>query len=252
MALRDPTRQPSANHKLTTPGQGEVVHIPQTRDEIRELYRKRARRYDLSAWLFSLAGINLVWYRRQTVASLAIQRGDTVVDLACGTGLNFSILQDAIGPEGRIIGVDLTDAMLEQARHRVQRAGWKNVQLIQGDLAEYECPRGTGAIVSTLGLTLVPDYDGVVKRGATALRQGGRLAVFDLKRPAYWPEWLVRAAVSVNRPFGVSLDLATRHPWESVRQHLHEVEFQEFYGGALCLSVGERQATGCSTPHGRE
>lgn len=161
------------------------------------------------------------------------------------------MLHDATGPEGRIIGVDLTDAMLVQARRRVRHAGWKNVQLIQANLAEYECPRGTGAILSTLGLTLVPEYDAVIERGGTSLRPGGRLAVFDLKRPAHWPEWLVRAAVSVNRPFGVSLDLATRHPWQSVRRHLNEVGFREFYGGALYLSVGERGATGDSTPMAR-
>jgi len=45
--------------------------------------------------------------------------------MCCGTGLNFPLLQAAVGPAGRIIGVDLTDAMLDGARRRVERNGWK-------------------------------------------------------------------------------------------------------------------------------
>jgi demethylmenaquinone methyltransferase/2-methoxy-6-polyprenyl-1,4-benzoquinol methylase len=63
--------------------------------------------------------------------------------------------------------------------------------------------------------------------------------VFDLKRPEGWPEPLVRLAAWLNRPYGVSLDLADRHPWESIRSALREVVFQNLYGGMLYLSVGE-------------
>jgi demethylmenaquinone methyltransferase/2-methoxy-6-polyprenyl-1,4-benzoquinol methylase len=52
--------------------------------------------------------------RKRAVRALNLQRGDTVVDIGCGTGLNFPLLQGAIGPEGTIVGVDLTDAMLSQ------------------------------------------------------------------------------------------------------------------------------------------
>jgi len=83
------------------------------------------------------------------------KRGDTVVDIGCGTGLNFALLQDVIGPEGQIIGVDLSDAMLDQARQRVTEYSWKNVTLIQADAAQFEFPTtNVGGIISTLALTL--------------------------------------------------------------------------------------------------
>ena len=205
----------------------------------RELYRKRARRYDLAMWLYRLAGFRINHYRRLTVAALSLFTGDTVVDLACGTGLNFSYLEQAVGEEGRIIGVDLTEAMLDQARKRVKAAGWQNVDLVQADLAQYAFPDGVAGVLSTLAITLVPQYDDVIGRAAQALQPGGRLAVFDFKEPDNWPAWLVRFAVWINKPYGVSLDLADRHPWESIRAYLREVTFREFYFGALYLSVGE-------------
>ena len=52
--------------------------------------------------------------------ALGLRPGDTVVDIACGTGLNFPLLEEAIGPDGRIVGVDLTDAMLAQAQRRIE------------------------------------------------------------------------------------------------------------------------------------
>src|SRR5919197_740369 len=97
-----------------------------TKQEIRDLYIKRAKRYDLGLKLYGLFGFRLDWYRKLAVESLALRAGDTVIDLACGTGLNFPYLQQAVGENGRIIGVDLTDAMLDQARQRVRDHGWRN------------------------------------------------------------------------------------------------------------------------------
>ncbi len=210
------------------------------RNETRELYRKRARHYDLAVQVFPLFGFNVGRYRRDTIASLRLGSGDLVVELGCGTGLNFEYVQRRIGPRGKIIGVDLTDAMLEVAKARVAGAGWSNVELVQADIAQWNMPREVAGVFSTLALTLVPEYDEVIKTASRALRTGGRLAVFDMKEPEHWPSRLVRLAAWLNKPFGVSLDLAERHPWESIGRYLTEVEFREYYFGALYLCVGEK------------
>jgi ubiquinone/menaquinone biosynthesis C-methylase UbiE len=106
--------------------------------EVADLYRKRAKRYDFTANLYYLIGLREWAYRKQAVEALNLQRGDTVVEIGCGTGLNFSLLRQAIGPEGRIIGVDLTAAMLDQARQRVAENGWSNVELVQSDAALFQ------------------------------------------------------------------------------------------------------------------
>jgi len=71
--------------------------------------------------------------RREAVAALALDRGDTVVDLGCGTGANLPYLREAVGPSGTVVGVDLTRGMLDRARRLVDAAGWRNVHVVQGD-----------------------------------------------------------------------------------------------------------------------
>jgi demethylmenaquinone methyltransferase/2-methoxy-6-polyprenyl-1,4-benzoquinol methylase len=136
-----------------------------SKKETSDLYRKRAKRYDFAIWIYRLAGFRVNRYRREAVAALNLKPGDLVIDLACGTGLNFPYLERAVGEHGKIIGVELTDAMLDQARARVRTAGWKNVELVQSDLANYEFPAGVSGILSTMSITLVPEYDEIIKTG---------------------------------------------------------------------------------------
>ena len=210
-----------------------------TKQEIRDLYRKRALRYDHVIWFYRLIGLREGRYRRETVDALSLKPGDTVVDLACGTGLNFPLLEEVVKEEGQIIGVDLTDAMLDRARERVQAAGWQNVDLVQADLAQYSFPSEVAGILSTFAISLIPEYDKVLRRGSAALRAGGRMAIFDLKKPKHWPDWLFRFTAWLNKPFGVSVEVADRHPWESISRYLQKVLFREYYFGYLYLSVGE-------------
>jgi ubiquinone/menaquinone biosynthesis C-methylase UbiE len=213
-----------------------------TKSETRALYRRRARHYDAAAHFFDLLGFAERQYRRAAVAALRLRPGARVLDIGCGKGLNLPLLERAVGPAGRVFGVDLSDAMLLRACERVRRAGWSNVRLTQGDAAEYDFPPALDGIISTFALTLIPEFDDVVRRGAQALAPGGRLVVLDFKRPERAPRWLVRLGVLVNRPFGVSLDLAERHPWEAIGHHLDHVTTEELYHGFAYLCVGEAHA----------
>ena len=208
-------------------------------NEIRDLYRRRAKHYDFAVWTYRLIGLREKTYRQHTVAALSLGPGDTVVDLACGTGLNFQFLQPLITSEGRIIAIDLTDAMLDVAHSRAQSAGWHNIEFVQADMAEYEFPAGIAGVVSTFAISLVPNFDQVIHRGAVALRRGGRLAILDIKTPKHWPIWMARLTAWINRPFGVTFETTNRRPWESIQKHLQEVCFREYFFGYLYLSVGQ-------------
>lgn len=210
-----------------------------TRSELIELYRKRARRYDLTANLYYLIGFREQAYRRKAVAALALAPGDTVVEVGCGTGLNFPLLRHAVGAGGRVIGVDLNDAMLARARERVRRAGWANVELVRSDAARFEFPPGLQGVVSTFALTLVPEYDTVIRRGLGALAPARRFVVLDFKRPEWPPLWLVKAMVALTAPFGVTLEMAERHPWESLERYAESFRMEELYLGFAYLARGE-------------
>ena len=212
-----------------------------TSEEIIDLYRKRARNYDFSAQLYYLLGFRLASYRELAIAALKLHAGDTVVDIACGTGANFPLLQQAIGPKGRIIGVDLTDAMLAQARQRVKEEGWLNVELVQSNAASYQFPGNVNGIISSWAITMVPEFDAVIRNGRRSLPAGGRFVVLDFKLPSGWLSKFAPLGVFLTRPFGVSIELASRHPWESIAVHFGDVALEEFYGGFVYVAVGEQR-----------
>jgi len=208
---------------------------------IAELYQKRAKHYDYSANFYYLFGIREFAYRKIAVEALKLEPGDTVVEIGCGTGLNFRLLRDRVGSEGKIIGVDLTAEMLSAAGRRIERNKWTNIELVQCDAGAYVFPEHVEGVISTFAITLVAEYDEIIKRGAAVLTPGKRLAVLDFKLPDNWPMWLVKFFVILSRPFGVTLDLADRHPWEAIERYLDLKEFKNFYFGSIYLAAGEKQ-----------
>jgi len=209
-------------------------------EELRALYRKRAPRYDLTSRAYALFGYRLDAYRRRGLDALRLRPGDTVVEIGCGTGANFAAVERAIGPQGTLIGVDASTDMLARARDRAAERGWSNVRLVCTDAAAYEFPERVDAVFSTYALTLVPGFDDVIRRAALALRPSGRFVVVDIKAPDRWPEALLRAIVPLFRPFGVTLDLRTRHAWESLAKHLELVLMEERYLGTTYIAAGEK------------
>lgn len=209
------------------------------RDRLRTLYRKRAYWYDFTANLYYLLGFRAFAYRKKAVEALRVSPGDTVVEIGCGTGLNFGLLQKAVGPQGRIIGLDLTDAMLEQAHARIQRHGWKNVSLVETDVAAYTFPQRFDGILSTFALTAIPEYDAVVAHAGQALGKGKRFVILELKRPTGWPDWLVKFLRLFLVPFGVKPEHETYTPWRSMERYFDCVDLQEYYFGAVYRAIGQ-------------
>ena len=211
-----------------------------SREEIANLYQKRAQNYDISANLYYLLGFREQAYRKMAVQQLNLSSGKTAVEIGCGTGLNFPLLKKELGPKGRVIGLDLTGDMLSRARERVLKKRWSNIDLIQTDASEYEFPKDIDGVISSFAITLVPQYDHVIRKGAEALAPGGRFVILDLKLPENWPAWLVKIGVALTRPFGVTLDIADRHPWESIGRYLKNVFFKNLYGGFAYIVAGEK------------
>lgn len=209
--------------------------------DLADLYHRLASRYDRYAQLLPLLGFRQMHYRRLAINALQLKPGCTVVDVGCGTGLNFDYLYQAVGPSGEIIGVDLSDAMLEHAGMRIAKRRWQNINLICSDAAEFRFPANVDGIISTYALTLVPEYDAVIGRGAEALATGARWCVLDFKIPT---NWLTRFAPIIARilvvPFGGTIEMGERHPWESIQKYLQVVSYREFYLGCAYIALGQR------------
>ena len=205
-------------------------------EAVRHLYDRLAPVYDRAATAYGLVGGGR--YRRRAVESLCLAPGDTAVDLCCGTGANLPLLVEAVGPAGRVVGVDLSPGMLAQARQRIEAAGWENVDLVEVDVREFAFPEPVHGVLSTFGIEMVPEHADVIGRALEALAPDGRIAIGGLRRPDGWPEWLIRAGEIVNRPFGVSRAYEDIQPWRSVEAHAEDAHYEEHLLGAAYLSTG--------------
>jgi ubiquinone/menaquinone biosynthesis C-methylase UbiE len=219
--------------------EGSRKSVPEENARLIALYQKQAKGYDQSG----IHGLDA--FRREAVRRLELKRGDLVVDIGCGTGLNFPWLQEAIGETGRIIGVDLTDAMLEQARLHVAREGWKNVELVQADAASYAFPAQVNGILSAFALTFIPEAKLVIQNGCRALAPGARWVVLDMALPRAWPAWFQHLLFFLRLSrYGITGEVVRRRPWQTVwctmRQSLVEVERQPFWMGFFYLAWGKR------------
>jgi ubiquinone/menaquinone biosynthesis C-methylase UbiE len=221
-----------------------VSQTDSTQERLIETYRKKAKHYDVTSRLYPAPGYPQRRQRLRAVQALGLRQGDHVVDVACGTGLNFSLLEQQIGPEGRIVGVDLTDAMLAQAQRRIETNGWSNVSLVQADAAVFEFPTEVDAILSTYALTQVPECREVIAHGAAALSDGGRLVVLDLKVPDNAPRRLAQLGVAAVRPFAAIEEWMARRPWEAIRAAMEEAltdpTWTELFCGTAFLAAGSR------------
>jgi ubiquinone/menaquinone biosynthesis C-methylase UbiE len=221
-----------------------VSQTDRGRDRLIETYRKKAKRYDITSRLYPVPGYPHRAQRLRAVQALGLRAGDSVVDIACGTGLNFSLIEEVIGPGGRIVGVDLTDAMLAQAQDRIAAHGWSNISLVQADAAEFGFPAQADAILSTYALTQVPECASVITHGAAALSGGGRWVVLDVKVPGNTPEWLAGLGTAVVRPFAGIDEWIMRRPWEAIRaamqEELADVSWTELFFGSAFLATGSR------------
>jgi ubiquinone/menaquinone biosynthesis C-methylase UbiE len=218
-----------------------------TREHLIATYRKKAKHYDVTSRLYPAPGYPQRAQRLRAVRALGLRAGATVIDIACGTGLNFALIEEVIGPGGRIVGVDLTDAMLAQAQDRIERNGWSNVSLVQADAAVFDFPAGVDAIVSTYALTQVPECAEVIARGAAALAAGGRWVVLDLKVPDNTPRWLSQLGTAVVRHFASADEWVMRRPWETIRAAMEDeltgLSWTGLFFGTAFLAAASRPGT---------
>ena len=233
-----------------------MSQIDRRREHLITTYRKKAKHYDTTSRLYPVPGYPQRTQRRQAIQALSLRTGDRVVDIACGTGLNFPLIEEVIGPDGRIVGVDLTDAMLAQARDRIETNGWSNISLVEADAAVFDFPTGVDAIVSTYALSQVPECAQVIARGAAALSGGGRWVVLDLKVPDNTPRWLTHLGTAAVRPFAFIDEWIQRRPWEAIRAAMQEklvdLSWTELFFGTAFLAAGSRDAGALGArPRGR-
>jgi demethylmenaquinone methyltransferase/2-methoxy-6-polyprenyl-1,4-benzoquinol methylase len=149
---------------------------------VRQRYNRLASIYVFFEWFFWMPrGI-----RPRAVERLNLKPGDRVLEVGCGTGRNLSYLSRAVGPDGRVYGVDISEGMLAKAREACEKNGCTNVRLIQSDAAEYELPELVDGAIFSLSYCTMRHRKLALRHAWEQLKSGGRLVMLDAKTLSGW------------------------------------------------------------------
>ncbi|MCY7412522.1 MAG: class I SAM-dependent methyltransferase [Salinibacterium sp.] len=169
---------------------------------------------------------------------LELVEGDTVLDVGCGTGLNFPMLVKAVGVTGRVIGLDRSPAMLHMARRRIAFNDWSNVTVVQADATDFSSLElgvdRVDAVFATYSLSLMSDWRTAWARMNEVLRPGGRAGIVDMQLP--------RGAAAVFAPLarlacwmgGSDIDA---HPWIALRESGRDLREVTVRGGHIVAAA---------------
>ena len=163
-----------------------------------------------------------------------------MLDVACGTGANFALIEERIGPEGELVGVDLTTQMLDRARARVAREGWENVRLRQLDVCAATAQTLGGpfdAAVCCLGLSVIPEWRRAWETMRSSVRTGGRLAIMDAGHPdnGNEPTRTRPLAWTLGRLFAAD---NWRRPWQLIERDTLDATIERFTLGWVTAAAG--------------
>lgn len=184
-------------------------------------------------------------YRRwqyRAIDALGLANGDTIIDVACGTGLNFPPLEERIGEAGRIVGVDLSPEMLEIARGRVLAEGWDNVTLIEASVEEAALEFAADAALFSFAHDVLQSSRAVANVVAH-LRPGARVSSVGAKYGARWNvlvNFFVRRAA---RPYVTTFDGLDR-PWRELDRYTSGMPSKDLALGGAYVASGTISAEG--------
>jgi ubiquinone/menaquinone biosynthesis C-methylase UbiE len=216
-SVRPPTAPPTSTAHRAAPG------------PVSEAYRSQAGDYDQRTDAFRL-------WRELLVQQLPIRRGDTVLDVGCGTGLCLPLLQHKVGRTGAIIGIDASEEMLQVAADRIAAHGWDNVRLIAAPVATAQIDATADAAV------FCAVHDVLQSRAALGnvfdhLRPGAPVAAAGGKWPAPWM-WPLRAWVAeLHAPFITDFTGFDR-PWRQLAAYVPDLRVHELAFGAGYIALG--------------
>ena len=192
-------------------------------------YRSRARIYDLELFLFEPV-------RQRAIELLRLKNGDRVLDVGCGTGLSFTALEDLVGADGSIVGIEQSPEMLERARARAADNSWRNVEFVSASVEDAAIPFAADAALFhfTHDIMRTPK---AVANVVSHLKPGARIVAAGLK-------WAPVRTLPLNlfvwnaalRSTSTLEGLA--RPWTNLEAILQELEVEQMLGGTVYVASG--------------
>lgn len=178
--------------------------------------------------------------RRSAAQELGLKKGDSVLEVACGSGRNFPYLIEALGPEGKIVGQDYSAEMLGAAKKLCAANNWTNVTFMAGDAAELTVDKSDfDGILSVLGISAVPDWKNTLRKCFDALKVGGKLVVCDAR--------LFHGRLAFVNPLAKAIysRFAAWDPSKDIPQEMHtifgNVEIKTYNFGTFFIASSEKK-----------
>ncbi|HEU0295537.1 MAG TPA: methyltransferase domain-containing protein [Anaerolineales bacterium] len=174
--------------------------------------------------------------RRAARLALDLQPGDRVLDLGCGTGLNFPHLRELVGAHGQVVGVDLTPAMLDIARKMIKTKGWKNVEVHEADAAHLPFPDASfDKVIITFALTIIPEYISAIEEVRRILIPGGQFVALEMRAGIHsLPAWLQPL------PHICAVDMS-HDSLKGIQQVFQDVEVRYYWLGMIFVVVAKKK-----------
>jgi len=202
------------------------------RDAALEQYRRRAGVYDRELAL-------LEPMRRLAISKLGLRPGDVVFDVGCGTGLSLSVLKQAVSPRGRIVGIEQSPEMVEQARQRVSRARWARVTLIcsPAETADIRTNADAALFHFTHDILQRPE---AIANIISHLKPGARVVASGLKWAAPWLMRPINLLVLPAALRSVTSLEGMDQPWRLLQDQLGQMNVESRLRGAAYIASGVR------------
>ena len=153
----------------------------------------------------------------------AIRKGDTVIDLGSGAGNDCFIASQLVGPQGEVIGIDMTPKLIERAKANVEKLGYTNVKFRLGEIENLPVTANkANVIISNCVINLVPDKYQAFREMMRVLRPGGHFCISDVVTEGVIPDELLKQAelyagcVAGAMPVEVYLDVIRQNGFKNI------------------------------------
>jgi ubiquinone/menaquinone biosynthesis C-methylase UbiE len=197
---------------------------------------RRQSAYTENAALYEARTRMFHHWRRRVVDLLPLRPGDVVLDVGCGTGLAFSLLQQRIGPSGTIIGIDPASEMLAIARQRITEHGWRNIVLFEAAAEDAIIPQvADHALFCAVHDVL--QSPAALRNLLTHVRPGGSVAAVGGKWAPAWAIGLDTLVAATHAPFVRSFTGFDR-PWNRLVEFVPGLRVQAIEMGCGYLALG--------------
>jgi demethylmenaquinone methyltransferase/2-methoxy-6-polyprenyl-1,4-benzoquinol methylase len=196
-------------------------------------YKRRAKWYDNELLLFEPI-------RAEAIALLQLAPGDVVLDVGAGTGLSFDRIESRIGAAGRIVAIEQSPEMMEQARERVAANHWENVALVQAPAAKARIPGRADAALFHFTHDILRD-EAAVDHVFAHLKPGARVVAAGLQWAAPWAV-PTNAFVTLAALYSTTSLEGLGHPWSRIERRLSHFAVQHTVMGGIYIASGSYDA----------